>query len=963
MEQFDQVVRLLQSPDTDDNTKTQALGFLNQVVNSEGGWVACAQWFSSNSFSFEATRFQCLVVIEHALKHQFVSMTAEHKRTMKEFLLTWLSQCTETNVDRPHIRNKMAQLVALAFIHEFPNNWPTFFGDITAFIATAGPTFLDIFFRILTTIHELIVDREISRSPDELARNNDTKDAMRVNGINVIVDTWHHCLTTCATTHPSIAVACLDSMGKYVSWIDIGHVVNDRFIPLLFKYPTTNTQLREESLNCIREIVLKGMDAISKTRLISSLNLIEFVVMLFQSQHEEDDENEFMIALARLCNAIGLQLISSAQDLEGEPDKLAETLRPLEGTLPLLCGVLANDYDDISQEVLPFAQNYIQYIKGKPLSQDRRENITKLLQTVMQKMRYDDDFNHSDHNDDEIDFLDYRRNLQILFDNIKLLDQELFLSVTIAFVTNILGKLGVMNIHYHDVELALHIAYLVGPLFDHKASPNVSASIVEMMVVVTNGAAMQYTQQAVALKYCEVCVRLGKFFTIRPDRLPDTAAFFLGPAGVKAASGHVRSRTCYAFLRLVKAHARDLLQPYLPSIMESLQPVCLAEDGFLGKDDQLFLYEAMGLLVTGKGLAHGKCHQLFDALISPLLEKYTTILQKDVFLAKDEEEQELVAERLKHIILMITSSSKAFTKASQLRSTQCDQILARALQTFVESLQIQIPKSKLRSGICTYLHRMIVCMGEAILPFIPVAVSTLFDLNSCQLEDLEEVIPLINQIVAKFKDKVGPMLDAIFIPVIKATFSILNQSVEENDLYTKQSLTQLRRYYYDFLGFLIIHDLSGVLTSEKNAPYSGQLLSTIVQGAMEVSDAKGQKVCFSMLRNLIKLWFRSQTSGVPGFDAYVFSHIIPCCFESILRPTFDPDDAWSYLVLNEIADVLITTNKVADGAFIQFLEGTYFRNIQMPPQSSAPLLELIQKGQKKPLSQCLMRLSKDLVPR
>ena len=51
----------------------------------------------------------------------------------------------------------------------------------------------------------------------------------------------------------------------------------------------------------------------------------------------------------------------------------------------------------------------------------------------------------------------------------------------------------------------------------------------------------------------------------------------------------------------------------------------------------------------------------------------------------------------------------------------------QALPIFLKALHIPIHRDTIHSGVRQYLHRMIVCLGEGVLPFIPVAVSHLLE--------------------------------------------------------------------------------------------------------------------------------------------------------------------------------------------------------------------------------------------
>lgn len=64
--------------------------------------------------------------------------------------------------------------------------------------------------------------------------------------------------------------------------------------------------------------------------------------------------------------------------------------------------------------------------------------------------------------DIQIDFLEFRRDLEIVFYNIDQLDKPLFLEVATGYASTILAAIPTSQLHVNDVELALHIVWLVG---------------------------------------------------------------------------------------------------------------------------------------------------------------------------------------------------------------------------------------------------------------------------------------------------------------------------------------------------------------------------------------------------------------------------------------------------------------------------------------------------------------------
>ena len=58
----------------------------------------------------------------------------------------------------------------------------------------------------------------------------------------------------------------------------------------------------------------------------------------------------------------------------------------------------------------------------------------------------------------------------------------------------------------------------------------------------------------------------------------------------------------------------------------------------------------------------------------------------------------------------------------------------------------------------------------------------LLDHSPMQCHDLQEFISLINQLITKYKEKISPFLQEVFMPVVQNIFACLNQPFDSADL-------------------------------------------------------------------------------------------------------------------------------------------------------------------------------------
>jgi exportin-T len=146
----------------------------------------------------------------------------------------------------------------------------------------------------------------------------------------------------------------------------------------------TEPALREHAADCLHDIINKGMEPIPKLELVESLVqlLEETGVLIFE---EVNDENvDFQAKMSRLYNGIGNSLIVSYNKLLKNEDEINAqlVLDAIYRKVPYMLRYLVSEYDDVSENVIPFATQYVTVLKHLNLSDDNRQSL-QVFQFVM----------------------------------------------------------------------------------------------------------------------------------------------------------------------------------------------------------------------------------------------------------------------------------------------------------------------------------------------------------------------------------------------------------------------------------------------------------------------------------------------------------------------------------------------------------------------------------------------------
>ena len=240
---------------------------------------------------------------------------------LNQLLLSFISQvCSKDHLFAripSHIREKLAQILVKLMKRQYLISWQSFFKDFIEILKQQQQSdgVWDMFWRILQDLNWSIHENRNQES-DQLTLNMQIKDKMRENDITQIVEIWFLFLSNFQKHEAKLCQQCLESMDKYIEWIDIGYLSAPRFLSIL--YPFCEVVLfQNQSIDCLYEIVTKQMSSRNKVELIRNIKIMEMVQKIDITNNgkgTDADRLQFAESVSGLIEGIGQQLVGCTMD-------------------------------------------------------------------------------------------------------------------------------------------------------------------------------------------------------------------------------------------------------------------------------------------------------------------------------------------------------------------------------------------------------------------------------------------------------------------------------------------------------------------------------------------------------------------------------------------------------------------------------------------------------------------------
>ena len=641
--------------------------------------------------------------------------------------------------------------------------------------------------------------------------------------------------------------------------------VTDCFNGILHKGmdPLAKTQLIEQFMNVESiKVKLTQICDSSQSYLKSVVNEDEslFTVKFSKLMNTIGIELIEAFKKSKTKNTVGSAAINgnSPEDLQA----ITYISSAIESKFTILCQFLSHKNNLVSLQIHPFAREYIQWAKNTltkkdntPVDKTLEEKLLIFLRIIIEKCKYPVDHDFS--LEEEATFDDFRKSCKVLFDNLMLLNS----SVVINSICNQLIEPLLMNWRmsanantFADIEIGLYYFYLIGENLNFL---NDTKRIELLLQLLITSSISTYPHSCTQSIYFDLIYRYEKFFSNSLNYLvPQILISFLDERGFKNNNPKVRSKVANLFNKFVKSQIKskgsDKQQNFTEDILKRLQdflkldviPVD-SEESNSGQslvikskplsifdeirysitiEDQLNIYETASVLIISNQNfdINRKQYLMKSLLIKPIWEKFEEICGKlsNLISAQNgkiiNETNDLLVKQfcnqISHLISLAARTSKAFSNVITIKSIALQDIYLQSFNLFVKALSLSLNEDQLfviQSSLRQFLHRLIVCLDESdIVPLLPAAIQSLFLVNQqLNSKTLQELVPLLNQVVTKFKHSwlfqrdLTPFFKQILTPLVLSFFSVISQLVNNEEKLS------IQKSYYTLLAVMVTNNI------------------------------------------------------------------------------------------------------------------------------------------------------------
>jgi exportin-T len=613
MQDIRQAIAVAGNPAASSADRNAALEYCNSVKCSAGAWLMCCNLFRTCDDA--SARFWCLSSLLDIVQNTWASLDSESQMAIRAFVLEYMRQQVSAAHLDPHvfILNKFGQLVAGLVACSFPQQWPDFFEAMLDNLSAApSPATVDMFLRVMGAVDEDIIcgGLDFPRESYQAAMSMQVKDGLRESSISRIFDAWMTIICQCGDSNANLTCTTLGLVGAYISWADIGLVVNEKVLPVIFRCCAVPA-LMPDALKCLAAVVSKKMEYSSKISVMLQINVPAALQQLTSNRALAEPYAPFVAAI---CKETVACINKSLEDASLNAPACASA-QLLNIALPCLIDTLQSCSDASAEVALELLKEFVALLKKvgalpdadkvtrpqldgfQHLDSHLQAMLTAICSRLCLPLDFDFDESVGDDNADN----GYRQDLLTVYKSIARLRPQ----NARVFVINLLATAARDAGSWNRCEVAVLLFFEMGEVFPTDTSKAGEGDVASTMQMLLEAHVWDWPAPQLQSTVMETVLRYFRFFAAAPAYLPPVLAAFTGIRGIQSPSEALRRRAAYLFMKfckMISKHDPKRLADVLTHVCAAVLPVFeayLTQDGgkIADHDTRVQCAEALGIVI------------------------------------------------------------------------------------------------------------------------------------------------------------------------------------------------------------------------------------------------------------------------------------------------------------------------------------------------------------------------------
>ncbi|ETW17173.1 tRNA exportin [Plasmodium falciparum IGH-CR14] len=306
MDELEVAILCLYGNEHSNINKNDAQKYCENFQNSADCWKYCmSKFLESNKLE---VKFFCI----HVIVEKISTLKIEDMILIKNSLYGYIEKKYVNANEDSCVLNKIIQLYLYLIEFLYPHNMNDAFKYLINLIMLNNDIniktiHINFFLKLMNMFDSEYIDNVCSNKSIQTTTN--IKEAIKENDLPIIIECFYYIMNMNIPESTSLSIFTLS---KYVPWIDINYVVNDKILTYIYQTLNTTNSITEASYSFLTSLIRKGMNSANKIQFIESINIICILQNTPKITDLTFDVNKnIMTKRGELINYICLELVES----------------------------------------------------------------------------------------------------------------------------------------------------------------------------------------------------------------------------------------------------------------------------------------------------------------------------------------------------------------------------------------------------------------------------------------------------------------------------------------------------------------------------------------------------------------------------------------------------------------------------------------------------------------------------